>query len=209
VDAAQKHIDQFDAAIRAAAVNNPDAVAGLVQQRDAYVERANRALTEHAGALNTQGVATKFQGLTVAQVDQTALTRRGRQRAELTEQQLALTKQRLAALESRGGLTADDKQIIAIWRSGQWFTLGPEQRAGVLAKMDAVLRKLGVVVPPKPADPAKQRAWWQHIEGIFHAVFGGAAQAPSGPTSGPPKPPPEQPADESPPDDLSDLGIPP
>jgi hypothetical protein len=203
VSVAQKRVEAYDTAIRQAAVNNPDAVAGLLQARDRYVLEANKALGKHAASLNEQGVSTKFEGLSVPELDVKTLTARAGRREALTEAQLALAQARLAALKSRGGLTKDDNSVLQFFRNPNYQSLldqmSPEARVSMMASLEAILKKLGSPVPPKPKEPARQKSWFDRQVQDFLSILGRGTQTPTTPTAPVPTVP-----DQSD-DDLSDL----
>jgi hypothetical protein len=201
---AQKRIDQLNAQISTAAVNNPDRVAQLIAERDRQVALYDKSFGEHARRLNEMGIPTKYQGLTVGEIDAKTLTARAGRREALTEAQLQLAQARLSALKSRGGLTKDDNSVLQFFRNPNVQTLldqmSPEARAGMVASLEAILKKLGRPVPPKPKDPAQQKDWFARQVEDFLSIIGIGKGAPTSTTPAPVTTPPDQS-----PDDFSDL----
>jgi hypothetical protein len=200
---AQKRIDALNAHIQSAAVNNPSVVAGLIAERDRQVALYDRSLGEHANRLNEMGIPTKYQGLTAGPIDEKALTAGGRLTEDLKRAHLTLAQVN-AAKTKVGTLTADERQVLSLWRSPNFMLMPKAQQDAMLVRVAQVMKKLGINLTAKDlsatsADPKAKVPWQNVLDWILSRV---PHPAPPGQTA-----PPAIPADG--PDDLSDLYNPP
>jgi hypothetical protein len=203
---AQKRIDALNARIQTAASNNPSVVSGLIAERDRQVALYDRSLGEHANRLNEMGIPTKYQGLTVGQVDEKALTAGGRLTEDLKRAHLTLAQVN-AAKTKVGTLSADERQVLSLWRSPNFMLMPKAQQDAMLVRVAQVMKKLGINLTAKDlsatsADTKAKAPWQNVLDWILSRV-----PHPAPGQTAPPATPAEEPT--TPDDDLSDLYNPP